>query len=104
MERLCFFIELHEGAEEDYERRHDEIWPEMRDAVSAAGYTNYTLFRRGLTVIGYAECVPDVATVLANMAKAEVTPLWDKSLEAVIRRLTDDDGNLVRAAEVWHLD
>lgn len=104
MERLCFFIELHEGAEDEYERRHDEIWPEMREAVAAAGYTNYTLFRRGLTVVGYAECVPDVATVMANMAKAEVTPRWNQSLEGVISKLTGSDGNLVRAAEVWHLD
>jgi L-rhamnose mutarotase len=104
MERLCFFIELHEGAEEEYERRHHEIWPEMRHAVSAAGYTNYTLFRRGLTVIGYAECVPDVATVMGNMAKAEVTRRWNQSLEGVIRKLTDSEGNLVRASEVWHLE
>ena len=104
MERLCFFIELHESAELEYERRHDEIWPEMQEAVSAAGYTNYTLFRRDLTVVGYAECVPDVATVMRNMAEAAVTPRWNGSLEGVIRQLTDSEGNLVRAAQVWHLD
>ncbi|MFI0424081.1 L-rhamnose mutarotase [Spongiactinospora sp. 9N601] len=55
MERLCFLIELVPGSEAEYDRRHDEIWPEMRRAVSAAGYTNYTLFRRGSTVVGYAD-------------------------------------------------
>lgn len=104
MERLCFFIELHEGAEQEYERRHDEIWPEMAEAVSAAGYRNYTLFRRGSTVVGYAECVPDVAAVMQKMATAPVTPRWNESLEGVIKTLTDEAGNLVRAVEVWHLD
>ena len=48
MLRLCFLMHLVPGQELDYERRHDEIWPEMSQAVSAAGFTNYSLFRRGL--------------------------------------------------------
>jgi len=104
MERLCFLIELEPGAEQEYERRHDELWPEMHQALKAAGYTNYSLFRRGSTVIGYAECVPDVATVLRTMAASPVTPRWNESFQGIIRRITDDAGDLIRAAEVWHLD
>jgi L-rhamnose mutarotase len=103
MQRLCFFIELEEGAEEEYERRHRELWPEMHDALVAAGYTNYSLFRRATTVVGYAECVPDVATVMAKMAEAEVTPRWNASFAPVIRQVTDEDGQLLTADEVWHL-
>jgi L-rhamnose mutarotase len=103
MERLCFFIELEDGAEPEYERRHDELWPEMREALIAAGYTNYSLFRRGSTVVGYAECVPDAATVLGKMNATPVTERWNKSLQGVIKQLTDQDGSLIRAHEVWHL-
>jgi L-rhamnose mutarotase len=103
MERLCFFIELEEGAEEEYERRHRELWPDMHDALVAAGYTNYSLFRRGTTVVGYAECEPDVATVMARMGAAEVTPRWNASFGQVIKTLTDREGELLRADEVWHL-
>lgn len=104
MERLCFTFELHDGKEEEYERRHREIWPEMVEAVRAAGFTNYTLFRRGRTVVGYAECVPDVATVLARIGASEVNARWAASFEPIIRRLTDERGDLFRFAEVWHLD
>ncbi len=103
MERLCFMIELEPGAEAEYERRHDELWPEMREAIEAAGYTNYSLFRRGTTVIGYCECVPDVASVSARMGAAEVTPRWNASFEGIITRLVDDSGNLLVARELWHL-
>ena len=51
MERLCFSMTLKPGQEAEYERRHDEIWPEMSEAVARAGFTNYSLFRRGTTVI-----------------------------------------------------
>jgi L-rhamnose mutarotase len=104
MERLCFLIELQHGAEQEYQRRHDELWPEMHDALKAAGYTNYSLFRRGSTVIGYAECEPDVTTVLETMAASPVTPRWNESFQGIIKRLTDDSGDMMRAAEVWHLD
>ncbi len=103
MERLCFFIKLRPGAEAEYDRRHAEIWPEMAEAVATAGYTNYTLFRRDRTVVGYAECVPDVATVLAAIGATEVGERWSKSFVDIIERMTDADGDLLRADEVWHL-
>ena len=103
MERLCFFIELEPGAEEEYERRHRELWPEMHDALVAAGYTNYSLFRRGTTVVGYAECVPDTGTVMAKMADAEVTPRWNASFVSIIKSMSDNNGELMRAEELWHL-
>lgn len=43
MERLCFLIHLFEGGEEEYDQRHENIWPEMEDAVVAAGFRNYSL-------------------------------------------------------------
>ena len=103
MERLCFFINLVPGMETEYERRHDEIWPEMRDAVSAAGYTNYTLFRRGTIVIGYAECQPDAASVGAAMGGTEIAAKWNESFNGIIDSMTDAHGDLLRADEVWHL-
>jgi len=103
MERLCFLMHLVPGKEDEYERRHAEIWPDMRDAVSAAGFTNYGLFRRGSTVIGYAECVPDVATVLATIGAAEVNTRWAESFSHIIESMTDENGGLNRFTEVWHL-
>ena len=103
MERLCFSMTLKPGQEAEYERRHDEIWPEMSEAVARAGFTNYSLFRRGTTVIGYAECEPDVATVLAANATDEVNARWGESFTDIIESMTDEDDALIRYAEVWHL-
>src|SRR5580704_15573649 len=76
MERLCFVMELNPGQEEKYDRVHREMFPEMHDALVEAGYENYTIFRLRTTVVGYAECVPDVATVLDRMAKNPVSARW----------------------------
>lgn len=64
MERLCFLIHLIKDTGAEYDQRHDDIWPEMEAAVAAAGFRNYSLFRLGELAVGYAECEPDVETVL----------------------------------------
>lgn len=104
MERACFTFEIYPGKEQEYERRHDEIWPEMVDALKDSGFSNYTLFRRGLRIIGYVECHPDRDTAFETMGATEVNQRWAESFEDIIVDLTDEEGNLKWAEEVWHLD
>lgn len=103
MERLCFFIHLRPGTEAQYERLHREMWPEMTEALVAAGLTNYTLFRRDELVVGYVECVPNVDEAFEKFGATEVAPRWNTAFEQIIDRMTDDTGALLRASEVWHL-
>lgn len=103
MERLSFLMQLKPGMEAEYERRHAELWPEMRDALVQSGFRNYSPFRRGSAVIGYAECIPDVATVMATMQQTEVNSRWSLSFADIIESMTDETGNLIRYSELWHL-
>jgi L-rhamnose mutarotase len=104
MERLCFVVELYPGTEEEYERRHDEIWPELVEAIRASGFRNYTLFRRGTQVVGYVECHPDVATAFSTIQPNGINKRWAKWFEDVIVELADENGDLIKMDEVWHLD
>lgn len=104
MQRFCFTFQLHPGQEAEYKRRHDEIWPELVDALKDAGISNYTLFRRGRQVIGYCECEPDAQTAFATVGATDVNRRWSAWFEDVIESLTDESGRLLEAEEVWHLD
>ena len=104
MERILFTFEIKPGTEAEYKRRHDEIWPELVAAIEDAGIQNYTLFRRGLRTFAYGECHPDVETAFGKLGATEVSARWAASFEDVIVALTDAEGNLFRAEEVWHLD
>ena len=95
MQRLCFMIELTSGDEALYDQVHQAMSPELRDALSACGFDNYTIFRHGTTVVGYAECRPSIDTVLqrqADLAAVELSPL--RSI--VVKPLTLLD-------EIWRL-
>ena len=104
MERLCFTFEIKPGTEAEYKKRHDEIWPELVEAIKDAGYSNYSLFRRGTTIYAYAEVEPDVETANAKLGPSEVNRRWSEWFRDVIVSLTDENGQLYRAEEVWHLD
>lgn len=104
MERVCFGFEIFEGKEEEYKKRHDEIWPEMITALQESGFRNYTLFRKGTNIVGYFEAHPDAATATAAMAKTDVNVRWGEWFKDVIVSLNDDSGNLKELQEVWHLD
>lgn len=44
MTTRAFRMQLKPGVVEEYRRRHDEIWPELAEAISAAGIYDYSIF------------------------------------------------------------
>jgi L-rhamnose mutarotase len=44
MQRYAFRMNLHQGREAEYQRRHDDIWPELSAALDAAGVRDYTIW------------------------------------------------------------
>ncbi|MEO9819917.1 MAG: L-rhamnose mutarotase [Paracoccaceae bacterium] len=42
-ERFVFRMRLHPGKRDEYERRHDEIWPELVTLLKAAGVCDYSI-------------------------------------------------------------
>jgi L-rhamnose mutarotase len=103
MERVCFTFDIYDGMVAEYEKRHDEIWPELVDALKECGFTNYTIFRRGLTAVGYLEAVPSKAVAFEKLSHYEVNGKWAKWFEEVIVNLTDGKGNLLELKEIWRL-
>ena len=48
-----WILEVRPGYEEEYKKRHDEIWPELSDLIKESGMKNYSIFRHGLKLYGY---------------------------------------------------
>jgi len=43
-ERIAFRMNLFPGKAEEYEKRHDEIFPELADALRNAGVSDYSIW------------------------------------------------------------
>jgi L-rhamnose mutarotase len=103
VERVCFTFEIYESKVAEYEKRHAEIWPDLVQALNECGFTNYTIFRRGVTAVGYLEAVPSKAVAFEKLSHYEVNGKWAKWFEEIIVNLADNQGNLIELKEVWHL-
>ncbi|MGV8953720.1 MAG: L-rhamnose mutarotase [Cypionkella sp.] len=44
MQKYAFKMQLNTGAEAEYKRRHDAIWPELETLLRAAGISDYSIY------------------------------------------------------------
>jgi len=44
MKRLAFKMYLNEGQKEEYKKRHNQLWPELKQLLKNTGIANYSIF------------------------------------------------------------
>ena len=104
MERVAFAMKLLPGAEAEYRRRHAAVWPEMLDALRAAGCRNYSIYLRDADLLGVFE-VADFDRFRAMMDASPVNARWQVDMVALIDPCTDPTtGFHRRLEEVFRLD
>lgn len=106
MRRVCFLLKVRADRRAEYRARHADVWPEMRDALSRAGWRNYSLFLRedGL-LVGYLE-TEDFEAARDAMAHAEVNSRWQTEMAPFFEELDGaaPDGAMRPLTEIFHLD
>ena len=104
MERVGFTMRILPGQEAEYRRRHASVWPEMLEALKAAGCRDYSIFVRGSDLFACLE-VDDFAAFRAAIALSPVDARWQAEMVELIDPLTDPaTGFHQRLEEIFHLD
>ncbi|MEU0838672.1 L-rhamnose mutarotase [Streptomyces sp. NPDC005962] len=105
MRRVCFLLKVRQERLAEYRERHEAVWPEMLEALSAAGWHNYSLFLRedGL-LVGYLE-TEDFAAAQAAMAATDVNARWQAEMAGFFEELdgAKPDEAMTPLTEVFHL-
>jgi L-rhamnose mutarotase len=102
--RYAWVAEVRPGYEEEYRRRHDEIWPEMIDVLREAGVRNYSIFRHGLMLFGYFE-TDDLEQTQRYLANSEVNRRWGESMVPVMKMEIDPNTDFpYLLPRQWHMD
>jgi L-rhamnose mutarotase len=80
MERVCFLLRVRADRLDEYRERHRAVWPEMLEALSNAGWRNYSLFLRGDgLLVGYLE-TDDFDAALRAMDETDVNARWQAEM------------------------
>ena len=83
MERYAWKATVLPGKLEEYIRRHNEIWPEMKDVLHQAGIRNSTIWNVGNELFGYYEC-DRVAEAARVQAESPVVDRWNEYMKDVM--------------------
>ena len=84
MAGYAWVLEVRPGYEDEYKKRHDEIWPEMLETLRDAGISNYNIFRHGLTLFGYFE-TDDLAQTKVALAKSTTNAKWGEWMAPIMK-------------------
>jgi L-rhamnose mutarotase len=105
-QRVCFCLQVKRDRLSEYVERHKQVWPEMLDALRAAGWRNYSLFLRadGL-LIGYLE-TQDFDRAVREMRETEVNLKWQTEMAPFFESQEElhADDQMRPLPEVFHLD
>ncbi len=112
VDRACFLLHLRPELVGEYLQVHEQVWPEVLDALRRTGWRNYSLFLRaqdGL-VVGYCE-TDDFEASTAAMDAEEVSARWEATMSRYFLPPPEgtsagEDGERPRdrLVEYFHLD
>ena len=103
MIRRAFVMSVQEGREEEYERRHNPIWPELEAALKAHGVHNYSIFLLPATrqLFAYAEIESEEQW--DAIAQTDVCRRWWAHMREVMPSNPDDSPVSEELREVFHM-
>jgi L-rhamnose mutarotase len=76
MQKYAFKMRLNPGCEEEYMKRHDDIWPELVDLLKDAGISDYSIHLDRETNILFGVLWRTDEHTMQNLPAHEVMKKW----------------------------
>lgn len=104
MKRNAFIMHLHPGAEAEYKKRHDAIWPELKAELRKAGVSNYSIYldRKTNTLFAIQYLAEDATD--GELAKLPIVKKWWHMMKDLMDTNPDESPVCDEAVEVFHMD
>ncbi len=104
MQRIAFKMQLHPGQEAEYKKRHDELWPELQQALTEAGITDYSIFWDAETNTLFAyHCASDDFDAEA-IPRLPIVQKWWAYMTDIMATNPDNSPVSQPLVEVFHLN
>lgn len=97
-------MKLKPGCEDEYKKRHDEIWPELSAALGKAGVSDYTIFLDEETLTLFAVQKLSVGNKAAELPAEPIVRRWWDFMSDLMETHPDNSPVCVPLKEVFHLE
>ena len=84
MEKYAWKAKIVDGAIEEYIRRHDALWDEMKEVLERAGIVNYTIWNVGNELFGYYECEKGVEYAAMVQRESPIVDKWNEYMKDIL--------------------
>ena len=104
MQRYAFKMFLNPGKADEYRRRHDAIWPELRALMREKGVRNYSIYldaENGL-LFAYLERAED--HMMNDLPLHPVMRRWWDFMKDIMAANPDGSPVAIELNEVFHLE
>lgn len=103
MTRVAFKMKLFDGFEEEYKKRHDELWPELEQLLKNTGIHEYSIFLDESTNSLFGVLKADDPKALDNLPAHPVMQRWWKYMGDIMESNPDNSPVSIPLREVFYL-
>jgi L-rhamnose mutarotase len=103
MSRIAFKMKLFKGKEDEYKKRHDELWPELKELLKASGISEYSIFRDKETNILFGVMNAENQSALNKLPSEAVMQKWWAYMKDIMESNTDNSPVSISLEEVFYL-
>ena len=104
MERLAFKMHLNQGQKEAYIKRHDEIWPELKQLLKDAGVSEYSIFLDEETNTLFAFQKVSGEGNSQDLGQTEIVQKWWAFMADVMKTNPDNSPVMAELEEVFYME
>ena len=103
MQRVAFKMKLFKGCEEEYNKRHDALWPELEILLKQAGIKEYSIFLDEETNVLFGYLTVDDVAELDALPKHPVMQKWWAYMKDIMETNEDNSPVNISLKEVFYL-
>ena len=103
MPRIAVKMKLFKGFEEEYKKRHDEIWPELQDLLKESGISDYYIFLDPSSGDLFGSMKVDDPAVLERLPAQPVMQKWWKYMADIMESNPDNSPVSIPLTKVFYL-
>lgn len=105
MKRFAFKMFIKPGCEEEYERRHAAIWPELKQMIKDQGVSDYSIFWDKETNILFAVQKCNKETNSQDTENVDpITQRWWDMMADIMEVNPDNSPVSIPLQELFHMD
>lgn len=103
MKKIAFEMKLIKGNEDEYQKRHDQIWPELVDLLKESGINDYNIYLNRKTGSLFAVMKVESELLLDMIPQQPIMKKWWAYMKDIMETNPDNSPLSIPLENVFYL-